>query len=285
MMRKVIPVIIGFLFISPLILITTLTYTEIKSYEPLPEYNITAKAYGEIDSVFRGDIEEIVEISGKFISEDYIYYDFVYGDSDFIKIHSKEGSEVKKEDILIEVGDKKYTSTYNGIVEEIIYTSGKGYVKILNIENIVFEVLIPASLINLFNVDKLETETKESIKSIYTSEIIASGKIRTIFEIISSEDYRKYYYGQISTFRVYTGRTLENVLLVDKNSIYQKQLNGPYFVREVTSEGDFIYEREVLTGIQNLNSITVVGIEEGAYVDKGYAEFINTQIEPVTINE
>lgn len=53
----------------------------------------------------------------------------------------------------------------------------------------------------------------------------------------------------------------------------------------MTSEGDFISEREVLIGIQNLNSITVVGIEEGAYVDKGYAEFINTQIEPVSINE
>ncbi len=86
-------------------------------------------------------------------------------------------------------------------------------------------------------------------------------------------------YGETVEFEIPTGTVYTDVLAVDKDCVYQKEPDGPYFIRRVSDDGRVIEEVEVETGISNKEMITITGVEEGWYADPGYAKLINAEMD------
>ena len=145
MIKSALKFLIGALIILPIMLIFIITQTELKKYEPpLPE-SFGNKAYGVVEPIYRKDINEIIPLSGVYISKEYEFIDFSFSNESNIKFHYEVGDEISIEDVIVSINKKNITSPWSGIITEINTESTSGYIKIQKVDNLIFEGYIPAS--------------------------------------------------------------------------------------------------------------------------------------------
>lgn len=271
-MKKTIIILGAVMFLLPLLLIGYVSYLEMQKYQPEEAYKIVEKAYGTPMQVVRQSVSECFTLSGTFTSKTHVFIDADNKDGKTVRALVSVGDEVKKDDPLAVIGEKPLVSTVNGVVEEVSLFGEKGYVKLLDLGDLVYECALGDTM-SLSVGDSFTTESGETVTLSSLSNMESDGSRKAYFTVTGGN----YLYGKAKTFTVYTGTVFQNVLVVDKDCVYRKEAGGPYYVRRVDASGVVIGEVEVQVGISDGKYITVTGLEEGWYCDSGYAQFVNLQ--------
>lgn len=264
------------LMILPLIMMFNLSEREMAKYQVNSTYKFKEAAYGESKRVTRQDLRLYYTFSGTVTSSTYRYIDFPEAeDTDVISTVSV-GDEVFKGDIVAYIGGKKIISNFNGIVEDVASFAG-GYVKLRSFDNLKLACMSDISTINkVKDCQTLELADGNKVNVDLVSNIIADNKRKIVFSIENSD----YMYGQeVKNLKIYTGKVYTDVLTIDKQCVYQKKKNGPYFVRVVDENGYFESEKEVEIGFETEDAVSVLNIEEDTLCDAGYKELLKMQVE------
>ncbi|QNO13478.1 hypothetical protein HYG86_01190 [Alkalicella caledoniensis] len=260
-------------FLMPIILIAYITYLEMEDYKPNIEYRIAAKSYGEPSQISRMNIEETVHVNGKLNSHDF---DFVEWDSTRnpkVRISVSLNEEVRIGGTLVYVNNKPLASSVNGVIQEINII--EGYVKILDIDKLVLE-----SYTDTKNANKLELNKWYVVDQDVKIKLISLSNVMTELGRMASYALEggSFLYQEHVKFEIPTGVVYTDALTVSKESVYQKELDGPYYIRRVESTGQVIGEVEVKVGIANKDMITITGVEEGWFADPGYAQLMRSEM-------
>ncbi|MDD2269259.1 MAG: hypothetical protein PHY15_06940 [Eubacteriales bacterium] len=269
-MKKVLVVSAVILIILPILLIFYITYVEMEQYRYDDNYKIIETAYGVPSQVIRGTINESFELEGQFISKEFVFIDIDTSNENPIKFLYSVNDEVKAGDCLALIGDEKIYSQYNGIIADFSFTANDSYIKLLNLEKLMFECYYNGDL--SIEESKTYTTTDNNKLTITSVSNIYDEQGRKIYAQVENDEYM---YGQKAKFIVNTGVSYEDVLMIRKDCIYRKEMDGKHYIRRVKSNREVIGEVEVTPGISDGNMISITGLEEGWYCDPGYAKFLN----------
>lgn len=269
-MKKVVVVIILFiLFIAPLGLISYVSYLEMKKYEPEEIMKVQEKSYGEPVLITRTNMSETFELNGTFISQTYNFVELNNKSGDIVKTLVSYNDEVKKGDVLAYINNTPVLSPVNGIITDLRAEQENGFIKLLDIEDLLFECVIDSSLI-LTTSDVYSTENGLSVQLVSLSNVAAKTGRKACFKVSGGN----FLYGETTNLTVYTGVVYENVLVINRSCIYQKEKGGQYYIRRVDVGGVVIGEYPVRIGISNNDMVCISDVEEGWFCDPGYAKFI-----------
>ncbi len=250
---------------STIILIVFVSTLEKEYYSPSAEYEFIEKTYGEPMLISRFDIEEIIDLEGTYISQSIEYFKFDAQNMQQIIIQVDEEQEVKKNDVLIKNGNTNILSTINGVIKSIDY--GNGIIAVYNLENLVFETYVGLD----FDFNDLKVKDSEEVLSLINiSNMVEKGQRKAYFK---SNDSTKLF-GEKVEYRLTTSIIEKGVLAAPKVCVYQK--NKESYIRLVKSNGNYIEEIKVKTGISDEEYITISSGEEGMHCDSGYSKYISS---------
>lgn len=245
-------------------------------YQVNSTYKFKEAAYGEPKRITRQDLKLYYTFSGTVTSSTYRYIDFPEAEDANVISTVSIGDEVFKGDIVAYLNRKEIISNYNGIVEDVASFAG-GYVKLRSFDNLKLTCMSDISTINkVKDCQSLELADGNKVNVDLVSNIIADNKGKIVFSIENSD----YMYGQeVKNLKIYTGKVYRDVLTIDKQCVYQKQKNGPHFVRVVDENGYFESEKEIEIGFETEDAVSVLNIEEDTLCDSGYKELLKMQVE------
>lgn len=273
-MKKIVIAIGAFIIIIPIILISYISYLEMKKYEPKINYKIEEKSYGNPTPILRTTIDEKFSIKGKFTSTSFAFVDIKNQNFENTKTVVAVNDEVKKGEVLAYIKDKPIYSNVNGIVSEIDVMKQNGNFKILNLDKLLLECYMDPKLKLIENTTYTANDNIK-IKLVSLSNIVDDFGRRAYFQVEGGN----YVFGQKIEFQVLTGVVHKDILATDKNCVYQKEKAGPYFIRRVDKSGKVIGEVEVKVGLTDNKMISISGAEEGWFCDPGYGKFMNANLE------
>lgn len=277
---KIIKIIVVFVFIimflMPVFMMYHLSKKEMKQYQQNEIYQFKETAYGEPCQVLREDVEQYYLFSGTVTSDSYKFIEFDESESSEIKTLINMGDEVRTGDIIAYIGDREIKSPYNGIVEEIASYSG-GYVKLHSLDELKLECMADRELIDkIKDCETLKLEDGNKVYVDFISNVAIDNQVKITFAI----ENINYMYGQeVQDLKIYTGVVYENALVVNKNCVYQKYTDGPYFVRVLNDQLLFEKELEVEIGFETSELVSIVNVPEGTFCDSGYKALIEPKEE------
>lgn len=267
-------IIVGFmaLLIFPILMMKELSESEKEEYRQNNVFEFKEAAYGEGRAVTRKDIEEYVVVDGKVTSDSYEYIDVSEYEDDKVKYKVTIGDEVYKEEIVATIDNLQIKSPCNGIIEDIVQGE---YIKICNIDEMKLVCTVDRKTADkLGSKESLYLENGEKLSVERVSNIMVDNMI----EIVMSVKSENLMYGQtFSGLKLFTGVVYEDALVVDKNCVYQKYENGPYYLRVLNDSMLYEGEIQVQVGFETDEYISVVNVEEGTICDSGYKELIRVK--------
>jgi hypothetical protein len=259
--------------ILPMFLIGYITYLEMQEYQPNIDYTIGEKSYTIPVEITRETLEENIVLKGSFTSNSNVFITISNSSSRAIRLEKSIGDEVSKGDVLAYIKDKPVTSTCNGIVTEIDIYSTDGYIKLLDLDNLLFETYVDSK--GSLNVgEKYEVDGTIKITMVALSKVIDENGRKAYFKVEGGD----FLYGQATEFCLYTGTVFNDILAVPQDCVYQKETGGPYYIRRVTSNGTVLEEVEVKVGISSNKMVSITRAEAGWFCDQGYAKLMNASI-------
>lgn len=272
------------LLIVPIVMMYQLSQKEMEQYKQNSTYEFKEVAYGKPCEVTRTDIEQYYTFSGSVTSDTFRYTEFQNYNAEQIKTMVNVGDEVRVGDILAYADKKEIKSKYDGMIEEVLSDS-QGYIKIRSFDNLKLTCMTDRKIIDkLKDCTNLKLENGNKVSIDFISNVLVDNKEKIVFDIEKSD----FMYGQeIQDMKIYTGDVYDNVLVVDKNCVYQKTKSGPYFVRILSDQLVFQREQEVEIGFETDELVTVTNIEEGTMCDSGYKALIevNDSIDDIAYEE
>ena len=247
-MKKALYGMVLLVIILPTILIGYITYLEMQEYRPKVEYTIGEKAYSYPVEITRATLEENIVLKGSFTSTSYVFIQIQNSNSGAIRTITSVGDEVNKGDVLAYIKEKPLTSTCNGIVTDINLFSTDSYIKILDLDNLLFETCVDPEE-NLTMGQKYKVDEEIGVTMVTLSKIISENGRKAYFKVVGGN----FFYGQATEFTLFTGTVLNDVLAVPRNCVYQKEKGGPYFIRRVDSSGRVIEDPQLITNIKKFS--------------------------------
>ena len=270
-MKFVILVGLILLFVNPIIMMIQLSKKEMEQCKQYDIYQFNEVSYGVPCEVKRQDIEQYYSFSGAVTSDTYQFIEFNNDYNSTIKIVVCVGDEVQTGEVVAYAGSQKIISKYNGIVEEIL-AHYDGYIKLRTFDNLKLECMADQKIINkIKDCNSLSIDGENKVTIDYISKVSVENKVKIVFQIVNS----KFIYGQkVQEIRIYTDQVFKDVLVVDKDCVYQLEKDGPYFVRTLTKEGYFDNEVEVEVGFETDEVVSIVNVSEGTLCDSGYKALV-----------
>lgn len=252
------------MLLTPIILLIIITKTEMKKYEPSKSFTISDQAFGDPYQANLKTLEESFSINGEFISDKVITEvlpatcSLLYEVDDEILRHNR-----------LSHCESAKPLDYNGLIKSIQVNYDKVILEILDTDSLVYKGKFVEEEVNLEKGKYLTFEGIE-VELLQMSNIIKEGKREYTFKVNSE----KFYYGSIVNFKIKTGKTLENVITVEKDAIYLNSLDEP-FIRIIDEKGYVLEERTITVGMSDGIFTAVNGINVGEYYDLEYGRFIN----------
>ncbi|HAL73562.1 MAG TPA: hypothetical protein DCM45_00545 [Clostridiales bacterium] len=125
------------LLIAPLVAIFMLSKAEMKQYEPAAVPPLLVKSYGEICPVQRMDINEMITVSGLFVSSKKFFMELPGINIDDIRMLIGPGDEIHDDQIIGYTDNmkKEIRATASGIVLEIVIGS-ISYIALASIDEV-----------------------------------------------------------------------------------------------------------------------------------------------------
>lgn len=253
-----------FVFLLPIVILYTLTMSEINKYLPSEITIVKEMSYGPVYEIIRGSVTEKIKLKGRFEStETCIVTSSARNNVPIVS----EQDEVYVNDILGYEGTKEVLSTCNGIVEKIYMNSEVLIYLIKDIDHLVYEGFTGSEIpINIGDAVVLD---KNNGKVVSISNVMTIEGIKYSFKI----DNGNYRLNQEAEFIVSTGTSYENVLVIPIDCVYYNTKNSSYVYREVKNTGEVIGEKEIKIGIKDEFYMSAQGLEGGSYCDFEYGKY------------
>lgn len=258
------------LLVSPLALIYEISVRERAQYE-VPQAPIFHEvAYGAAVQAQRMDMRECINVSGVFRSETYTYMELKQQDPSRIRWDVSSGDEVLIGQVLGTYLGKEVISSVEGVITEInLY--GDPYLKVRRFTPVFLEISVDQSTAGTLNrAESLTTEEGIQVT------VISSSRVPDDFGMIKmklSFDTDRYTLGdRLSDETLYTGTSYLHALVLPEACLYQK-VSGedePWYARQVSADGFYINEIEIVRGYSNGEYCCVSGVTENQYFDSGY---------------
>ena len=146
MKKAVVIVIVGILFMLPILAVVFVSNKEMDKYKVENNYDLREKAYGEVVSPTRSDIKEYYILNGKITSETVRFMKLPVCDYDNIRWLVDIGDEVSTGMKIGFSGDVKIYASCDGIVEEINVLGEESYVRVQTFDGLLFEAVVPLDI-------------------------------------------------------------------------------------------------------------------------------------------
>lgn len=257
------------LLVFPVIMMKELSESEKEEFRQNNVFEFKEAAYGEGRTVTRTNIGEYVVVNGVATSNTYEYIDVSKYMEGKIKYIASIGEEIHKEEVIATVNNIQIKSPCNGILEDIVQGE---YIKLRNIDKLKLLCTGDGKSVDKIKDGKnLHLENGEKLAVDRVSNVATDNMI----EVELYVDSENFMYGQTFTeLKIFTGTVYEDALVVDKDCVYQKYENGPFFIRVLNEKLLFEGEVQVQVGFETDEYISVVNVEEGTICDAGYKELI-----------
>lgn len=271
LMKYVFWVLIAALLLAPVGLIYHISNQEIARYQMPDPPKFVQTSYGTIVQAERRDVEELVSVSGTFISNTLAYQELDYKTPSSIRWTVKAGQEVQEGQVLGTYLGEDVVCQYSGKLMSINSYGEKPYLEIQLLSPLMMECYVNRSVLGtLQRAKELTTEDGSAVTIDYVSAIPdAAGNLRVLLSI--DTDY--YYYGEVVTgLMLHTGNKYLQALVVPVSALYQKTggEDEPWYVYRVKANGEADAEVEVTIGYSDGYYACVSGIQAGEYFDTGY---------------
>ena len=271
LLRGLFWVLIIALLLAPVGLIWKISNQEIARYQMPDPPKFVQTAYGSIVQATRMDVEELVTVSGTFISNTTVYQELDTESPGNIRWTAKVGQEVQEGQILGTCQGESVVCQYNGKLMAISSYGAEPYLEIQLLTPLSMECYVSrTTLKTMQRAQALTTQKGEAVTIDYVSNIPdAAGNLRVLLSI--DTDY--YYYGEtVTDLLLQTGNKYMQALVLPVNALYQKNAgeDQPWYVYKVKADGEAIGEQEVTVGYNNGSVACVSGVQVGEYFDTGY---------------
>ena len=271
LLRGLFWVLIVALLLAPVGLIWKISTQEIARYQMPEPPKFVQTAYGSIVQATRMDVEELVTVSGTFISKSTVYQELDVENPGSIRWTAKVGQEVQEGQVLGTCQGVDVVCQYNGKLLAINSYGTEPYLEIQLLSPLAMECYVNRSTLKTMQRAKnLTTKDGTAVTIDYVSNIPDhGGNLRVLLSI--DTDY--YYYGEtVNGLQLHTGNKYTQALVLPASALYQKTAgeDQPWYVYKVRADGEAIGEIEVTIGYNNGAYVCVSGIQAGEYFDTGY---------------
>jgi len=277
-MRKFLKTVIIFsltlLLIAPLAAIFMLSKAEIKQYEPVAVPPLLVKSYGEICSVQRMDINEMITVSGLFVSSKKLFMELPGINIDDIRMLVDPGDEIYDDQIIGYTDDMKneIRATASGIILNIVFGS-ISYITLASIDEVALNCYVDDEILKVlkrYDV-RLTTPAGDDVRILAISKISSENGMTSVNLLVPDGVYGK----KVNNLKLYTGRVFANALIVDSRCLFHIDNDDrAWYVRTVDANGNFIDFVRVEVGYRNDDYATISGIPEGTLCDSGYGKIM-----------
>ncbi len=265
-------ILIAALLIAPLGLLYEISNQELEEYQRPTLPALKQMAMGRVVQVTRQDVKEYVTVFGKFTSDESVYQEITVKTPNAIRWDVAAGDEIQEGQVLGTYYGDPVTAQYTGIIQSInSYSSDNSYIKIRLLENLVLECDVQQETLSVLKRGRnMMTEDGYPVELVYASNVCSSAGTYRVKLVVDADIYA---YGQAAELIVFSGLQYPQVLVVDRDCVYQKEAgeNSSWYVRTVTAAGEVLREVEVEIGFAIGNMICVTGVPEGTYCDAGYS--------------
>lgn len=259
------------LMVAPLGLIYRISDDEMQRYTTPDPPVLRESGWGKIVPAERTDMQEYTILTGSFTSQTYGYMELDKKTAGSIRWLVNVGDEIQEGQVIGSCNGAEICSTMTGILAEMNTYASSPYLRFRLFEPVEFSCRLPDSTLTLLRRSTgLTTEEGEAVTLSYVSRQKNQDGTTDVRLSIDSD---RFTFGQeMDGLRIYTGTVYRKTLVLPVKCVYQKTEGegSPWFVRQVTPDGEFMKEVEVKIGYSDGEYVCVTGINEGEYFDDGY---------------
>lgn len=271
LLKYVFWVLIVALLLAPVGLIYQISNQEIARYQMPDPPQFVQTSYGAVVQAERRDVEELVSVSGTFISNTLVYQELDYKTPSRIRWTVKAGQEVQEGQVLGTYLGEDVLCQHSGKLMSINSYGDEPYLEIQLLSPLVMECYVSRSVLGtLQRAKELTTSDGAAVTIDYVSTIPdGAGNLRILLNI--DTDY--YYYGEtVTDLTLRTGHEYMQALVLPVSALYQKTAgeDEPWYVYRIKANGEADGEIEVTIGYSNGAFACVSGVKAGEYFDTGY---------------
>lgn len=262
------------LLVSPLGILYEISQREMAEYQVHALPALTQTSIGRVLQVTRQDVQEYFTVSGVFQSSESAYQQLTMENPGLIRWEVSTGDEIQVGQVMGTYNGENVVAEFSGIIEKINTGSADPYVKVKLLDKLVLEATVSKSTLAIIKRSmNMTTETGESVRLTYTSNLKSANGDRRIQLTIDSDAYS---YGTSVNLKIYTGLSYPQVLVVHQDCVYQRNpgADNPWYVRTVTKNGEVIGEQKVEIAFAVGNLVCISGVSEGTYCDAGYKDIV-----------
>lgn len=259
------------LLITPLGLLLEISNREMDAFQRPTMPALKEMAIGRVVQVTRQDIQEYITVAGTFTSDENAYQEIAVKNPSLIRWDVAVGDEIQVGQVLGTYQGESVIAQYSGIIQSINSHSAEDpYIKVKLLEHLVLECdVLKDTLSVLKRSQNMATEDGDLVAMTYVSNVCSAAGTYRVKLFVGTD---KYTYGQTVEMVLYSGLRYPQVLVVDRDCVYQKEAGegNPWYIRTVTATGEVLWEVQVEVGFTIGDMICITGVDEGTYCDAGY---------------
>lgn len=271
MVKKIIPfvfvVLIGAMLVAPLGLIVRLSQAEQAEFAAPSVPVLQEMAVGGIYQAQTVTVEEVVTVSGTFVSETYDYMELDYEAVRDIRWAVSSGDEIQVGQVIGLGAQGEVVSEMDGIITQMHISADDCYIKLRPFAPVELSCRVDSRTLGILTRSRNLECDGVAVKLTFASrQQNADGTtdVRLFF------DTDAYTYGEVATLSVSTGRQFDGVISLPARCVYQKYSGGDWYARQVTKDGIFVEEVRVEIIYSVSENVYIKGVQEGEYFDSGY---------------
>lgn len=271
--KQIITLLLGLLLlgllIAPVGIMYRISQGEQAQYQSVPVPNVPDMAYGQVVQVQRRDMTEAITLRGRVVCASDFYLELKTRNPYDLRFVVQVGDVLHPGDLIAYDKGKEILSEAYGLIQAINLGSDP-YILLGNLDDLAVEcqagdverAVLQRSTLNLADGDGCPLTVS------WMDEIYRDGNTTRV--LLRYEKPGLCYGKNLPEMVLTTGKVYSQALTVDQRCIYQKEPDGPWFVRLVTGDGQFLLEQEVKLGYSDGTYVCISGVEDGAFCDSGY---------------
>lgn len=269
--KKIIPfvfwLLIAALLVAPLGLIVRLSQAEQAEFATPSVPVLQEMAVGGIYQALEVTFDELVTVSGTFISETYGYMELDYDTVSNVRWYVSVGDEIQVGQVIGMGSQGEVVSNMDGIITQMHISTDDCYIKLRLFTPVELSCRVDARTLEILKRSRnLECNGAAVTLTFASRQQNADGST----DVRLSFDTDEYTYGQVATLSVSTGRSFDGVISLPARCVYQKSGGEQWYARKVTSQGIFVEEVKVEIIYSDAFNVYISGVDEGEYFDSGY---------------
>ena len=273
--KKIIPVVfwvlIAALLVMPLGLIVELSRAEQAEFATPEVPELKELAVGGVYQAQEVTFDEMVSVSGTFVSETYHYMPLDYETVSDARWYVTTGDEIHAGQAIGIVGETEILSDTNGIITQMHINPDDCYIKLRLFTPVELSCRVNSRTLGILSRSRnLKADGAAVTLTFASMKLNADGTTDVRLRI----DTDKYHYGETATVAITTGRSFDGVISLPVRCVYQKSSGEQWYARQVSSDGIFLREVEVEIIYSDSWNVYVSGIHDGEYFDSGYQVII-----------